>query len=74
VNRAVALDAQGQTQIPVSFSLRFLEIGRSAYRLLTGADTVEYAVTGSTVIRPDHPLVAPREFPLDRSGSVEVRR
>ena len=74
VSRSVALNGQAQTQIPVSFSLRFLEIGRSVYRLLTGEDTVEYTVTGSTVIRPDHPLLATREFPLDRSGSVEVLR
>jgi LEA14-like dessication related protein len=65
-DRYVALD------IPVSVDFR--QLGETAYRVLLGGKELEYRLTGDLELKPGDPDLGDLTFPLDKSGSVKVRK
>jgi len=68
------LAAEGGSTVVVPVTLRFIEVGRGVYRILTGDDTVEFTFSLNTGIVPDHPLLPQFPLPLERSGEIALTR
>jgi LEA14-like dessication related protein len=68
------LTAEGSSTVVIPVTLRFIEVGRGVYRILTGDDTVDFAFSLQTGIVPDHPLLPQFPLPLERSGEISLTR
>jgi LEA14-like dessication related protein len=71
---AIEIAGEATTTISVPFTLRILDIGRSAFRVITEGGPVSYTLEYDSVLHTDHPLVPVTEVPLRQSGEVRLLR
>ncbi len=60
----------GTIMVPVS--LNFIQLGRSAYNLITSDQPMEYTLSGSTEIESPLPFFKTSSYNFDRSGNVNI--
>ncbi|MFA7565765.1 MAG: LEA type 2 family protein [Alkalispirochaeta sp.] len=70
----IVLAPEEATTLPVPFTLRVLDIGRSAYRVLTQGGPVSYRLEFDATVGTDHPLLPSVDMPFVQSGKVDLLR
>tara|TARA_R110002126_G_scaffold35949_2_gene109903 strand:+ start:12004 stop:12867 length:864 start_codon:yes stop_codon:yes gene_type:complete len=72
ISKAVEISEKGTgtLKIPVSFNL--IELGRTAYQLLSSNKELDYALTGTTNIDAGLPFFKASNFDFNRSGSLNL--
>jgi LEA14-like dessication related protein len=70
--KSIEISEKGSStlKIPVTFNL--IELGRSAYQLLSSDKELEYSLTGNTNIDTSLPFFKPSNYNFDRSGSLNL--
>lgn len=66
--------AKEETEIAIPVSLNFLQIGQSAYQLLSGDEALSYHITGSAALRSSLPSLGEVSLPFEHRGKVSIRR
>ncbi len=74
--KSVQVNKKGESTITIPVSLNFLDMGTSAYKLLTTDNqTIPYKLTGGLDLSsPDVPLLGQVHLPIDKAGEVGVQR
>ena len=63
---------KGESFIEIPIFLNFLQIGRSAYQVLTGDKNLGYQFAGKIDLATSIPLLGQVNLPFDRSGQVKL--
>lgn len=74
INEEIKLEEGTSKDIELPISISFMNVGMSAYRILSGDEDLEYKLTGSTTIGSDLPYFKLSSFDFDKSGSVNILR
>lgn len=68
----VHIKENGVTELTIPISLNLSQIGASAYRILTGAQQLDYQLKGVFSINAGHELLGETNFDFNRSGEVSL--
>lgn len=60
----------GILRLPVS--LNFLEMGRTAYQIVSGKEKVQYELGGTLMVDTSNPLLRNVSLPLDAAGAMNI--
>jgi len=68
----IVIKEKNSGTITVPVSLNFIQLGRSAYNLITSDKPMEYTLSGSTEIESPLPFFKTSSYNFDRSGNVNI--
>ncbi|MEQ9278299.1 MAG: LEA type 2 family protein [Balneola sp.] len=68
----IVIKEKNSGTITVPVSLNFIQLGRSAYNLITSDQPMEYTLSGSTEIESPLPFFKTSSYNFDRSGNVNI--
>ncbi len=71
-NSAVDIQEKSTGSVKIPVSLNFLELGRTAYNLLTSDESLEYSLDGSTLLDTSLPFFKESEYDFNRTGSINI--
>jgi LEA14-like dessication related protein len=71
---SVQITEKGESIINIPVSISFLEVGRSAYQLLSGDRDLNYQFGGEIDLGTSIPLLQRVSLPFDQSGEIKVTR
>jgi LEA14-like dessication related protein len=60
-------------QLEIPISLNIIEMGTSAYKILTGAQDATYHLTGNFTVGAAHPLLGETSFDINRKGQISLQ-
>lgn len=70
----VNIKENGVTELDIPLSLNISQIGRSAYRILSGSEPLDYQLKGNFNFNALHELLGATNFDFNRSGEVPISR
>ncbi len=73
LDKKLALQGKGRTNLNIPVELNFLEMGGSLYQMLMQGKGMNYRLTGDMKFGADHPLLKAVEAPFSRQGMVGSR-
>jgi len=73
-NQPLEIAAKRQSVLEIPFSVNFLQIGQSAYTLLSGEQDLSYRLKGSLALASSLPIFKETRLPFDTSGKVRLIR
>ncbi|MEQ9090834.1 MAG: LEA type 2 family protein [Balneola sp.] len=68
----IKIEEKESGTISVPVSLNFIQLGRSAYNLITGDQPLEYTISGNSDVESTLPFFKTTPYNFDRSGTVNI--
>jgi LEA14-like dessication related protein len=73
-DKDIQIKENGDGIIEMPFSIDFLNIGKSAYQMLTGSKSLNYGLNGNFNMGTSLPLMEKADFPFELSGKTDLMR
>lgn len=70
----VNIKEKGITELSIPISLNIGQIGRSAYQILSGSESVAYKLKGNFQFNALHKLLGTTDFDFNRTGKISINR
>jgi LEA14-like dessication related protein len=70
----VNIKEDGVTELNIPISLNIAQIGTSAYRILSGSESVDYQLKGNFGFNALHELLGSTNFDFNRDGQIPISR
>lgn len=68
----VSIKENGATELNIPVSLNITQVGMSAYRMISGSDSLNFRLKGNFNMNGLHELMGETNFDFDRSGKVSL--
>jgi LEA14-like dessication related protein len=73
-DKDIQIKENGDGIIEMPFSIDFLNIGKSAYQMLSGNKSLNYGLNGNFNLGTSLPLMEKADFPFELSGKTDLTR
>ena len=70
--KGISLDPKRETSLHIPFSLNFMEIGSSVYRVITNGKGLDYKFTGKADLSSSLEMLGEFQLPFNMSGKIDV--
>jgi LEA14-like dessication related protein len=72
--KKMSIDEKGESTISIPVSLNFLQMGQTAYQVLSGNNKIDYNFNGNLDLQSSLSLLGDVSLPISKTGEVKVVR